>query len=106
MISQMEAERSGLKEELNKIEKKNRFLEAEIERENKPLGFDFGRKRSKDINFHNSSLQTVGTKLHEELIEFQGEVSSKIEEQESICTYICATLRTIVCSLSTDLDVR
>jgi hypothetical protein len=43
MINQMEAERASLNEELHSIEKKNRFLEAEIERENRPLGFDFGK---------------------------------------------------------------
>jgi hypothetical protein len=43
MITIMENERAALKDEMEKIEHKNKFLEAEIERENRPLGFDFSK---------------------------------------------------------------
>lgn len=41
IISQMEGEKATLRQEIEKVETKNRFLEAEIQRENRPLGFDF-----------------------------------------------------------------
>jgi hypothetical protein len=45
LIEELEMEKIRLSEELAVEKAKNEFMEAEIDRENYPLGFDFGRWR-------------------------------------------------------------
>jgi len=98
LIEQAENERAKLKDELEKINLKNKYLTQEIERENQQMGFEY------NIGFHNSSAVAIATTLHEELLDFQEQSALAIDQQASICTHICETLRTIVYSLSSDLD--
>lgn len=98
-LERLKVENEELKAQLAKERTKLEFLEQEISHENQTLEYD------PKINIENFSLGTIREVLHDELIEFDGQISQITETQKDIIKLIETAISKCAQEISPEIEV-